>query len=248
MTGKMHQTGDPIKMAVVPAAGKGTRLGRVGAAIPKALVPIDGRPAIDHIFEMLRNAGIERVILIVGYKKEQLISYIEDGSDFGLKVAYITQPLQHGIAEAISLAEPFVHENFLCILGDTILDPADSLKQLAEFHVANKPSVTLMVTPMQNTVGYGVIEAEGNHVKRVVEKPSKGESPSNLAIVGCYAFSPKIFDATKQTQQSNKTGEVELTDAIEKLIDWGEKISFVTFHGTYIDTGKLAPGQNASGR
>lgn len=237
----MHEpNGNAIKLAVVPAAGKGTRLGRVGAAIPKALVPIQGRPAIDHIFEMLRETSVDHVLLIVGYKKEQLISYIEDGSDFGLKVAYITQPRQRGIAEAITQAEPFVHENFLCILGDTILTPRDSLKQLVQHHIAHKPAATLLVTPMRNTTGYGIIEPKGDAVKQVVEKPVRGQSTSNLAIVGCYAFSPEIFNVAKETHENRKTGEIELTDAIQKLIDLGANVKFVTFHGTYIDTGKLA--------
>ena len=109
-----------MDLALVPAAGRGTRLGRIGAALPKALVPIDGRPAIDHIFEMLREAGIQRVFLVVGYKKEQLISYVEDGSDFGLKIAHLAQPNQKGIAHALLQAEPFIHEDFVCLLGDTL--------------------------------------------------------------------------------------------------------------------------------
>ena len=208
--------------------------------MPKALVPIDGRPAIDHIFEMLREASVEHVLLIVGYKKEQLISYVEDGSDFGLRVAYITQPLQRGIADAITQAEPFVRENFLCILGDTILTPRDSLKQLVQHHIAYKPAATILVTPMRNTTGYGIIETKGDEVKHVVEKPVRGESTSNLAIVGCYAFSPEIFNVAKETHKSRRTGEIELTDAIQKLIELGANVRFVTFHGTYIDTGKLA--------
>jgi glucose-1-phosphate thymidylyltransferase len=93
---------------------------------------------------------------------------------------------------------------------------------------------------MQDTTGYGIIEPnDGDEVGKLIEKPAKRQSKSNLVIVGCYSFSPKIFDAAKQTQASSKTGEIELTDAIQNLIERGEKVRFVTFNGGYIDTGKL---------
>ncbi len=227
-----------MKIAVVPAAGKGTRLGRIGAALPKALVPIAGRPAIDHIFDMLRHAGVEQVVLIVGYKKEQLISYVDDGSDFGLRVAHVTQPDPRGIAHALLGAEPFVKEDFLCLLGDTLLFPQDALKTLAELHVAKHAAATLLVKRMDDVTGYGVVEPDGERVKGVVEKPEAGEEPSKLAMVGCYAFSPKIFQAARDLPPNPRTGEIELTDAILRLIDNGEHVLHLPFEGTYIDTGK----------
>jgi dTDP-glucose pyrophosphorylase len=230
---------ESMRIAVVPAAGKGTRLGRIGAAIPKALVPIAGRPAIDHILQMLHEASIEQIMLIVGYKKEQLISYIDDGSEFGLKVAYVTQPDPKGIAHALLWAEPFVNEDFLCLLGDTLLFPAHSLKNLVQFHESRKPAATLFVKDLDDITGYGVIEPDGEKVKKVVEKPRKGQAPSNLAIVGCYAFSPRIFKAAHELPPNPRTGEMELTDAVQRLIDWGEDVLYVKFNGTYIDTGKL---------
>jgi glucose-1-phosphate thymidylyltransferase len=229
-----------LNVALVPAAGRGTRLGRIGAALPKALVPVGGRPAIDHILEMLRNAGISRVFLVVGYKKEQLISYVEDGSDFGLKVAYITQPNPKGIANALLEAESFIHDDFMCLLGDTLLDPGKSVKDLAEFHMRRRPAATLLVTHVSDMSGYGIIEPDGEEVRRVVEKPqTKTETPSELAIVGCYSFSPKIFEAARDTAPNQRTGEIELTDAIQNLIDTGEKVCYLKFEGVYLDTGKL---------
>ncbi len=230
-----------MKVALVPAAGRGTRLGRVGAAVHKALVPFDGRPAIDHILEMLRNAGVLSVYLIVGYKKEQLISYVEDGADFGLKVAYITQPHQKGIANALLQSESFVHDDFLCLLGDTLLNPSSSVKDLAEYHIRRNATATLLVTHVNDVRGYGVIEPSGDEVRRVVEKPAtEKEAPSSLAMVGCYSFSPKIFEAANRTAPNKRTGEIELSDAIQNLIDEGERVCYVRFDGTYIDTGKLS--------
>ena len=232
-----------MDVALVPAAGRGTRLGRIGAALPKALVPIGGRPAIDHIFEMLRQAGISRVFLVVGYKKEQLISYVDDGSDFGLKVAYITQPDQKGIADALLHADSFIHDEFLCLLGDTLLLPKDSLKHLVEFHMKRNPVATLLVTHVDDVRGYGIIDPDGEEVRRVIEKPqSAEEAPSKLAMVGCYAFSQRIFDAARHTAANPRTGEIELTDALQKLIESGDKVCYLKFEGTYLDTGKLDNG------
>jgi len=237
-----------LEVALVPAAGRGTRLGRIGAALPKALVPIGGRPAIDHIFEMLRQAGISRVFLVVGYKKEQLISYVDDGSDFGLKVAYLTQPDTKGIADALLHAESFIHTDFICLLGDTLLTPKDSLKRLVDFHVKRGPVATVLVKQMEDVSGYGIIEPHGDEVIRVVEKPQSGEAPSKLALVGCYAFSPKIFDAARVTLPNRRTGEVELTDAIQNLIESGGKVCYLRFEGTYLDTGKLEGALGSSER
>ena len=232
----------PLDVALVLAAGRGTRLGRIGAALPKALVPIGGRPAIDYIFEMLHEASISRAFLVVGYKKEQIISYVEDGSDFGLKIAHITQPNQKGIADALLQAESFVHEDFLCLLGDTLLAPKDSLKRLVEFHTEQKPAATLLVAEVKDVTNYGIIELEGEQVTRVVEKPRPDNAPSNLAIVGCYSFSPRIFEAARRTAPNQRTGEIELTDAIQNLIDSGERVCYLNFQGTYIDTGNLENG------
>jgi len=237
-----------LNVALVPAAGRGTRLGRIGAALPKALVPIAGRPAVDHIFEMLREAGILRVFLVVGYKKEQIISYVEDGSEFGLKVAHITQPNQRGIADALLQADSFIHEDFLCLLGDTVLTPKNSLKALIEFHTKRKPVATLLVKRVEDVREYGIIEPEGDEIRRVIEKPqSIADAPSKLAIVGCYAFSPKIFEVAKKTPTNRRTGEIELTDAIQVLIESGEHVCYLEFEGTYIDTGKLQNGEALAG-
>jgi dTDP-glucose pyrophosphorylase len=228
-----------LKVALVLAAGRGTRLGKIGAAIPKALVPIGGRPAIDYIFEMLHEAEISRAFLVVGYKKEQIISYVEDGSDFGLKIAHITQPNPRGIADALLQAESFIHEDFLCLLGDTLLIPKNSLKRLVDFHNQRKPAATLLVTQVKDVSNYGIVEFKDEEVRRVIEKPEPDKAPSRLAIAGCYSFSPKIFDAAKKTVPNQRTGEIEITDAIQNLIDSGEKVCYLNFEGTYIDTGKL---------
>ena len=214
-------------------------MGRIGAALPKALVPIGGRPAIDHILEMLREAGILRVFLVVGYKKEQLISYLEDGSDFGLKIAYVTQTNPKGIADALLRVDSFIHEDFVCLLGDTILNPRNSLRDMVELHVKRKPGATLLVKQMDDVSGYGIIEPYGDEVIRVIEKPQSKEAPSRLAIVGCYSFSPRIFEAARATCPNQRTGEVELTDAIQNLIVSGERVCYLKFDGTYLDTGKL---------
>jgi glucose-1-phosphate thymidylyltransferase len=155
-------------------------------------------------------------------------------------VAYITQPNQTGIANALLQAHSFIHDEFLCLLGDTLLTPKDSLRKLVEFHTKRKPVATILVTHVNDVRGYGIIDPSGDEVRRVIEKPQRIEdAPSKLAMVGCYAFSQKIFDAAKRTGANPRTGEIELTDALQNLIESGEKVCYLEFQGTYIDTGKL---------
>lgn|GEM_PF-508341 len=228
-----------MNLAVIPAAGKGTRLGKVGAALPKPLVPVAGRPVIDHIFEMLKKAGMSRVILIVGYKKEQILSYVGDGSDFGMSVSYVVQENPRGLASAVLTVKPFVKEDFLCVLGDTLLFPMDSLRELVKLHSKKKPSASVLVKRIDDVSQYGIISPRGDRVVGVVEKPKPGRAPSNLALVGAYVFSPEIFRAVEKVSPNPRTGELELTDAIQKLIAEGRTIVYREFDGAYLDVGKI---------
>ncbi|MEM4972852.1 MAG: nucleotidyltransferase family protein, partial [Candidatus Hadarchaeales archaeon] len=144
-------------IGVILAAGKGTRLRRVGAAIPKALIPIAGLPTIDHMFDMMIQAEIKDLILVVGHKKEMLMSYVGDGSEFGLNVTYVVQQEQKGISHALSLVRNWVHEDFLCLLGDTILVPKDALRRLRDAHLQHGPAATLLVKKVSDPTGYGII-------------------------------------------------------------------------------------------
>lgn len=240
-----------MKTAVIPLAGKGVRLGKIGRAVPKALLPYEGQPTIDHIFEMLQAVNIDRVILVVGWKKEGIISYLEDGSSFDMNIAYVIQPSPAGIADAVLQAEPFIKdEEFLVVLGDTLLFPKDALKLLDN---ANQ----IMATRVENPTKHGMVECfeketlieelrRNNpldielNINKITEKPKQWDSKKgDLGICGAYRFDHKIFDAIGDIKPNEKSGELEISDAINGLIDQGEVVKVKVFGGTYIDMGRL---------
>lgn len=244
---------DSMKTAVVPIAGKGTRLGKIARAVPKALLPYNGQPTIDYIFEMLQAVNIDTAILIVGWKKEGVISYLEDGASFDMNIAYVIQPSPAGIADAVLQAEPFIKgEDFLVVLGDTLLFPKDALKLLDN---ANQ----VMTTTVEDPTKHGMVEcfekerimeelqrnnpldALGLNLNKIAEKPKQWDSleNGNLGICGAYRFNHKIFDAIGNINPNEKTGELEISDAINGLVGEGEVVKVKVFEGTYIDMGRI---------
>jgi len=223
-----------MKTAIIPLAGKGVRLGKIGLAMAKALIPYRGHPAIDHILGALQAVDIESVILVVGWKKEGIISYLEDGSAFNIDIAYVIQPEPKGIADAIFRAKQFIkEEEFLVVLGDTILFPTDSLKILDD-------SNEVLVTRVDDPTKHGMVEYEGNIIKSVVEKPKSWDwNKGNLGICGAYRFNELIFNAIKNITPNQTSGELEISDAINKLITMGEEVRLRAFSGTYVDTGRI---------
>lgn len=248
------------KTAVIPVAGKGVRLGKLGMAIPKALLPYQGQPAIDCIFEMLQAVNIDTAILIVGWKKEGIISYLEDGSSFDMNIAYVIQSEPKGIADAVLRAKPFIKDdNFLVVLGDTLLFPNDALKLLDN---ANQ----IMATRVEDPTKHGMLECfekeaiikelrRNNpssyvpsrrdilelNLNKITEKPKQWDLWKNgdLGICGAYRFNHKIFDAIGNIKPNEKSGELELSDAINGLIEQGEVVKVKVFEGTYIDMGRI---------
>lgn len=211
--------------AVVLAAGLGTRMRPLTFTKPKFLLPIAGKPALDHVLLLLKNAGIDEIGMVVGYGKEQIMERHGDGSELGIKLEYIHQRKLLGTANAVSLAEDFISgENFLVMNGDTLVDQ-ESLNILLKRHEEMKSDAAFggIVTTIEveKPEQFGIVFLDGDKVTEIVEKPRKVKS--KLANAGVYVFSPKIFDAIKKTKKS-KRGEYELTTSIQVLINEGKKI------------------------
>jgi bifunctional UDP-N-acetylglucosamine pyrophosphorylase/glucosamine-1-phosphate N-acetyltransferase len=205
--------------AVVLAAGLGTRMRPLTFTKPKFLLPVAGRPALDHTFMLLKNAGIDKVAVVVSYGKEQIIERYGDGSKFGLKLEYLHQKELLGTANAVSMAEDFVGEDhFLVMNGDTLVDQ-ESLNALLKRHKEvgpNKNFGGIMATiEVDEPEQFGIVFLKGEKVSEVVEKPKRIKS--RLANAGVYIFDPAIFHAIKRTKLS-KRGEYELTASIQILI------------------------------
>jgi len=204
--------------AVILAAGEGLRLQPITATRPKHLIKVGGKPILEHCINALGIAGIDEAVIVVYYMADAIRQYFGDGKKFGLKLEYAEQKAVLGTANAVSVAEPYVKDDFLLVNGDLLFAP-NSVKNVVDLHLKEKPAATMSVVPVEKRENYGIVELENElFVKRIVEKPTCEEAPSNLANAGIYVFSTEIFAKIKQTSASSR-GEWEIPDALSLLID-----------------------------
>lgn len=211
--------------AVVLAAGLGTRMRPLTFTKPKFLLPVAGKPALDHVLTLLKNAGVEEIGLVVGYGKEQIIDRYGDGSEFGVKIRYLHQKELSGTANAVSLAKEFIGgERFMVMNADTLVDQESIdglLKRYDEVHSDEDFGGVIATIEVEQPELFGIIHAEDGRVREVVEKPRRLES--KLANAGIYIFDPVIFGAIGKTGKSER-GEYELTTSIQILINEGKTV------------------------
>jgi len=209
--------------AVVLAAGEGVRLQPITATRPKHLIQVGGKPIIEYCLDALKASVITEVIVVTHYMGDAIRECFGDGAGMGLKIAYVEQAEMLGTGNAVSVVEPYVEGDFILVYGDLLLAP-EAVADVVRLYEAEKPAAVMAVVPVENPESYGVVELENEKmVKRIIEKPTAGESPSNLANAGLYVFSEEIFGAIKQTKASIR-GEWELTDALSLLIEDGKTV------------------------
>lgn len=222
-----------ITKAVILCAGEGTRLRPLTSLSPKHLMPVAGKPLLDWILVDLVAAGIKEVGLVVGPYSQAIKEYVWEGSRWGLTATYLTQTEPHGLADAVNTAREFVgQESFMVYLGDSVLE-ADLTEFLDRFEEEQADGAVL-VKEVDDPRQYGVVEMQEGAVVRLVEKPA--HPPSNLAIVGVYAFTPRIFKAIDCIQPSAR-GEYEITDAIQWLLDNEGGVIAHPLEGFWVDAG-----------
>lgn len=204
--------------AAILAAGEGVRLQPITATRPKHLIKVAGKPILEHCLNALKRARISEAVIVVHYMGDAIRQYFGDGKDFGLKIEYAEQQAVLGTSNAVSVVEPYVNDDFLLVNGD-VLFAAEALKTVIDLHQSEKPPTTMAVVPVEKPENYGIVELEnGKHVKRIVEKPTREEAPTNLANAGIYVFSTEIFAKIKQTSATSR-GEWEIPDALTLLIN-----------------------------
>jgi bifunctional UDP-N-acetylglucosamine pyrophosphorylase/glucosamine-1-phosphate N-acetyltransferase len=212
--------------AVILAAGKGTRLHPLTLTRPKHLVPVGGKPIIDHVLTALRQAGITEAVIVTNYMAESLQRYLKDGKNYAMTLEYAVQEQLKGTADAASYAEIFVQGNFLLTYGDWLTTP-EAIKTVLRTHEKEKPTATMGVVAVENPEHYGIIEHTNSYITRIVEKPPREKAPTNLANAGIYVLSTQIFEAIKQTKPSPR-GELEITDSFSLLLEQGHRIAAAT--------------------
>ena len=221
---------------LVLSGGAGTRLRPITHTSAKQLVPVANKPVLFYGLEALHAAGIREVGIIVGDTRDEIEAAVGDGSQFGLEITIIPQSAPLGLAHAVLTAEEFLGDSsFVMYLGDNLL--RDGITALVDEFRANASDAMILVTPVSEPEHFGVAELEGGRVVRLVEKPK--EPKSDLALVGVYMFTPAIFDSAKAIAPSWR-GELEITDAIQHMVDQGLRVDPHIVTGWWKDTGQLA--------
>jgi glucose-1-phosphate thymidylyltransferase len=217
--------------------GAGTRLRPNTHTSAKQLVPVANKPVLYYGIEALVAAGITEIgIVIAPETGDEIREAAGDGARFGASITYVTQESPAGLAHAVLTAESFLGNSpFVMYLGDNLL--RDGITELVGAFREHEPEALILLTPVPDPWHYGVAELNGGSVVRLVEKPK--DPPSDLALVGVYMFTPAILDAARAIEPSGR-GELEITDAIQQLIDNGSKVESHTVSGWWKDTGQLA--------
>ncbi len=205
--------------AVILAAGEGKRLKPITSSRPKPMIPLTGKPLLEHTILGLKDAGVNEILLIVGYKQDIIKDYFGNGLDkFNIKIEYKTQDEYLGTAHATNYAKDFIkNDPFLMMYGDLLVDPIIFKEVLQKFN-KSKPEGLISLLEVGNPKDYGIISLNSDgFVEKITEKPSPDLNLGNLANAGIYVFNPIIFEAIEKTEKSIRE-EFEFTDSMEILI------------------------------
>jgi glucose-1-phosphate thymidylyltransferase len=222
---------------LILSGGKGTRLRPITYTSAKQLVPVANKPVLFYGIEAMASAGIKEVgIIIAPETGDEIRGAAGDGSRFGVEITYIVQDEPLGLAHAVLTAEPFLGADpFVMYLGDNLLQ--GGIADLVRAFRSNEPEALILLTQVPDPENYGVAElGEDGAVVRLVEKPP--DPASDLALVGVYMFTPTVHEAARSIQPSAR-GELEITDAIQWLVDGGKRVEPHVVRGWWKDTGRL---------
>lgn len=221
---------------VILAGGTGSRLRPITHTGPKQLVPIANKPVLEYALDDLVEAGVDEIGIILGDKgRNEIQEYFGDGSEFGVDITYIVQGEPLGLAHAVGCARDFVgDDSFVVYLGDDMM--REGIEDLVADFDPKSYAAGIGLQEVDEPSRYGVVgRDETGDVTELVEKPEN--PPSNLALIGIYVFTPEIFEQIEELEPSWR-GELEITEAIQGLLDEGRRVQSHVVHGWWKDTGK----------
>ena len=220
--------------ALILSGGTGSRLKPVTYSIPKQLIPIANKPILYHVIEKVAEAGIKDIGIVVGDTHQQIKEAVGEGGMWHVNITYIYQPLPLGLAHAVKTASDFIGEDeFLMILGDNLFEM--DLDDIIDNFYYSSASASILLHKADDPSQFGVAVINDGNITQLVEKPK--EFISSFIITGIYIFNKNIFNAIERIKPSER-GELEITDAIQNLIETGHKVGYELTAGWWKDTGK----------
>jgi glucose-1-phosphate thymidylyltransferase len=220
---------------LILSGGKGTRLRPITYTRAKQLVPVANKPVLFYGLEALVAAGIRDIGIVVGDTQAEIREAVGDGSRWQARVTYIEQDAPRGLAHAVLISEPFIgRDPFVMYLGDNLLNRG--ITGFVDEFDRERPAAQILLAHVPDPQMFGVAELNGSRVLRLVEKPQAPKS--DLALVGVYMFGPEVFESVKRIKPGFRN-ELEITDAIQDLIDRGLEVRPHIVEGWWKDTGKL---------
>ncbi len=210
----------------VLCGGLGTRLRPHTYKVPKPMLPISGKPILQHVIENLKASGLTDIVLTIGYLKEQIIGYFGDGSKFGVHLEYVEEKEAQNTAGSILLYKGKVESTFVVVMGDHFTDV--NVKRLVDFHKAHKAIATIAVMEHTTKIDFGVVTLSGNHVSEFVEKPALKHNIN----IGMYVFEPEIFKYIEAKEDFAK-------NVFPRLLSSGKQINACNVDGKWHDVGRL---------
>ena len=212
--------------AIIPAAGLGTRFLPLTRVVPKEMLPIGSKPALQVIIDEALEAGCDEVLVIISHAKELVRKYFSEDPQYAGCIRWVYQEEQHGLGHAVLQCSAAIEQSnnpnnrtILVLLGDAVISGCSAAKEMVALSRTNSGASVIGCehVPPEKVSRYGILKVDGGRIVDLVEKPSAVEAPSDLAIAGRYLLDAKIFDYLK-TQTPGKGGEIQLTDAICRMV------------------------------
>ncbi|MDI6701888.1 bifunctional sugar-1-phosphate nucleotidylyltransferase/acetyltransferase [Methanothermobacter wolfeii] len=222
--------------AVILTAGEGTRMRPLTLTRPKTMLPVAGKPILQHTLEALTDNGVGEIVMITGYHEEAVRDHFGDGSDFGAEISYIRQEERLGTAHAIGHASEVIEDDFIALNGDIIIDPL-LIDDLISEYLKRSPETLMVLREVDNPGPFGAVKLDGDRVTEIIEKPGPGTDAGNLINTGIYVFSPAIFDYIERTPLSGR-GEYEITDSIMMQVSDDLPVTGLVSGRDWIDVGR----------